>query len=230
MPRAGWREPGPAARAVGGSATPRRRTGNGHGTPGRRCSGPGFHHDVKADQRVAALSRIKMTRAIVCRMKGGCIPHPLAISPREIRAAAARQARRRRGQHFAAHFRHQSSFVSACADIGRGKDLRGGLPIGGASAYIPSAGLKPAMAINGERNKPIGPGGGTRRLHHGSPTRPFRLRPSSRGKAGRPARSPDFRAAEGTPGDGPCGQTFRSQSDGWAPAVRGGGEIGSTRV
>ena len=26
--------------------------------------------------------------------------------------------------------------------------------------------VRPAMAINGYRNKPIGPGGGTRRLHH----------------------------------------------------------------
>ena len=49
----------------------------------------------------------------------------------------------------------------------------GGLPIRGASAYIPRAGVPPAMAINGERNKPIGPGGGTRRLHHGSSTRPL---------------------------------------------------------
>ena len=32
-------------------------------------------------------------------------------------------------------------------------------------AYIERAGL-PAMAINGRRNKPIGPGGSTRRLHH----------------------------------------------------------------
>ncbi len=31
--------------------------------------------------------------------------------------------------------------------------------------YIKGAG-SPAMAINGYRNKPIGPGGGTRRLHH----------------------------------------------------------------
>ena len=30
---------------------------------------------------------------------------------------------------------------------------------------------KPAMAINGRRNKPFGPGGGTRRLHP-SPVRP----------------------------------------------------------
>src|SRR5262245_25128260 len=34
-------------------------------------------------------------------------------------------------------------------------------PIG----YTMAAG-SPAMAINGYRNKPIGPGGGTRRLHH----------------------------------------------------------------
>ncbi len=33
------------------------------------------------------------------------------------------------------------------------------------SNYIEDAG-SPAMAINGYRNKPIGPGGGTRRLHH----------------------------------------------------------------
>jgi hypothetical protein len=33
------------------------------------------------------------------------------------------------------------------------------------SPYISGAGL-PAMAINGRRNKPFGPGGGTRRLHH----------------------------------------------------------------
>jgi len=33
------------------------------------------------------------------------------------------------------------------------------------SDYIRCAGL-PAMAINGRRNKPFGPGGGTRRLHH----------------------------------------------------------------
>ena len=33
------------------------------------------------------------------------------------------------------------------------------------SPYIEAAGL-PAMAINGRRNKPFGPGGGTRRLHH----------------------------------------------------------------
>src|SRR5215831_4983489 len=31
--------------------------------------------------------------------------------------------------------------------------------------YIRRAGL-PAMAINGRRNKPFGPGGSTRRLHH----------------------------------------------------------------
>ena len=31
--------------------------------------------------------------------------------------------------------------------------------------YIGGAGL-PAMVINGQCNKPIGPGGGTRRLHH----------------------------------------------------------------
>ena len=34
----------------------------------------------------------------------------------------------------------------------------------GRTSYIESAGL-PAMAINGYRNKPFGPGGGTRRLH-----------------------------------------------------------------
>src|SRR5215471_13131937 len=33
------------------------------------------------------------------------------------------------------------------------------------SPYIRCAGL-PAMAINGRRNKPFGPGGSTRRLHH----------------------------------------------------------------
>jgi hypothetical protein len=33
------------------------------------------------------------------------------------------------------------------------------------SPYIGGAGL-PAMAINGRRNKPFGPGGSTRRLHH----------------------------------------------------------------
>jgi len=33
------------------------------------------------------------------------------------------------------------------------------------SAYIPSCRGNPAMAINGRRNKPIGPGGSTRRLH-----------------------------------------------------------------
>jgi len=33
-------------------------------------------------------------------------------------------------------------------------------------AYIPWCRRKPAMAINGRRNKPFGPGGGTRRLHH----------------------------------------------------------------
>ena len=32
-------------------------------------------------------------------------------------------------------------------------------------AYIARCRRKPAMAINGRRNKPIGPGGGTRRLH-----------------------------------------------------------------
>src|ERR1700693_3777170 len=32
-------------------------------------------------------------------------------------------------------------------------------------AYIPRCRRKPAMAINGRRNKPFGPGGGTRRLH-----------------------------------------------------------------
>src|SRR5271167_5219513 len=32
-------------------------------------------------------------------------------------------------------------------------------------AYIPWCWRKPAMAINGRRNKPFGPGGGTRRLH-----------------------------------------------------------------
>src|SRR5262245_54663240 len=33
-------------------------------------------------------------------------------------------------------------------------------------AYIEWCRREPAMAINGRRNKPIGPGGGTRRLHH----------------------------------------------------------------
>ncbi len=33
------------------------------------------------------------------------------------------------------------------------------------SAYIPVCRGNPAMAINGRRNKPIGPGGSTRRLH-----------------------------------------------------------------
>src|SRR5580700_6636708 len=33
-------------------------------------------------------------------------------------------------------------------------------------AYIPWCRRKPDMAINGRRNKPFGPGGGTRRLHH----------------------------------------------------------------
>src|ERR1700691_2541205 len=33
-------------------------------------------------------------------------------------------------------------------------------------AYIPWCRCKPAMAINGRCNKPFGPGGGTRRLHH----------------------------------------------------------------
>src|SRR5271156_614998 len=32
-------------------------------------------------------------------------------------------------------------------------------------AYIPWCRRKPAMAINGRRNKPFGPGGSTRRLH-----------------------------------------------------------------
>src|SRR5262245_59460098 len=33
------------------------------------------------------------------------------------------------------------------------------------AAYIDDCRRKPAMAINGRRNKPIGPGGSTRRLH-----------------------------------------------------------------
>jgi len=33
-------------------------------------------------------------------------------------------------------------------------------------AYIENCRREPAMAINGRRNKPIGPGGSTRRLHH----------------------------------------------------------------
>jgi hypothetical protein len=33
-------------------------------------------------------------------------------------------------------------------------------------AYIEKCRREPAMAINGRRNKPIGPGGSTRRLHH----------------------------------------------------------------
>ena len=38
--------------------------------------------------------------------------------------------------------------------------------------YIPPATPRgAAMAINGHRNKPIGPGGSTRRLHHGPPAR-----------------------------------------------------------
>ena len=33
-------------------------------------------------------------------------------------------------------------------------------------AYIEKCRRESAMAINGRRNKPIGPGGSTRRLHH----------------------------------------------------------------
>src|SRR6266436_1759001 len=35
-------------------------------------------------------------------------------------------------------------------------------------AYIHGCRRKPAIAINGRRNKPIGPGGSTRRLHQGT--------------------------------------------------------------
>src|ERR1700731_1375129 len=38
-------------------------------------------------------------------------------------------------------------------------------------AYIPWCWRKPAMAINGRRNKPFGPGGSTRRLHQRGRTR-----------------------------------------------------------
>jgi hypothetical protein len=38
-------------------------------------------------------------------------------------------------------------------------------------AYIESCRRKPTMAINCLRNKPFGPGGGTRRLHQGSVVR-----------------------------------------------------------
>src|ERR1700676_1085691 len=38
-------------------------------------------------------------------------------------------------------------------------------------AYIPWCRRKPAMAINGRRNKPFGPGGSTRRLHQRGRTR-----------------------------------------------------------
>jgi len=38
---------------------------------------------------------------------------------------------------------------------------------------------KPAMAINGRRNKPIGPGGSTRRLHQGAVIRSWSTQPSS---------------------------------------------------
>ena len=37
-------------------------------------------------------------------------------------------------------------------------------------AYISGCRIRPTMAINGRRNKPIGPGGSTRRLHHMPPT------------------------------------------------------------
>jgi len=46
-------------------------------------------------------------------------------------------------------------------------------------AYISSCRRKPAMAINGRRNKPIGPGGSTRRLHQGAVIRSWSTQPSS---------------------------------------------------
>jgi hypothetical protein len=39
------------------------------------------------------------------------------------------------------------------------------LSTGASNPYIQFAGHKSDMAINGHRNKPFGPGGGTRRLH-----------------------------------------------------------------
>jgi hypothetical protein len=45
------------------------------------------------------------------------------------------------------------------------------LPPSPVTPYISCAGL-PAMAINGRRNKPFGPGGSTRRLHHSPGERP----------------------------------------------------------
>jgi len=46
-------------------------------------------------------------------------------------------------------------------------------------AYISICRRKPAMAINGRRNKPIGPGGSTRRLHQGAVIRSWSTQPSS---------------------------------------------------
>ena len=40
--------------------------------------------------------------------------------------------------------------------------------------YMECAGLKPDMAINGDRNKPFGPGGSTRRLHQSPSAEGFR--------------------------------------------------------
>ena len=49
--------------------------------------------------------------------------------------------------------------------------------------YIRVRRRKAAMAINGHRNKPFGPGGGTRRLHQ-SPVRPHRRLVSGGGEIG----------------------------------------------
>ncbi len=56
-------------------------------------------------------------------------------------------------------------------------------PTGHGTAILVTAG-SPAMAINGYRNKPFGPGGGTRRLHHKLQAQPFPAEAQQTGKTG----------------------------------------------
>jgi hypothetical protein len=59
----------------------------------------------------------------------------------------------------------ERALAPAIGPYARLADWRSALPPRPFSPYIGNAGL-PAMAINGRRNKPFGPGGSTRRLHH----------------------------------------------------------------
>jgi hypothetical protein len=65
----------------------------------------------------------------------------------------------------AGSLRHQSSIKPWLTCCGL-SNLRSVIFPTAARLVILWAAGSPAMAINGYRNKPIGPGGGTRRLHH----------------------------------------------------------------